>query len=459
MIMNDKLSLFELQNIIRDSLYLSLPGMYWVVAEISEIKENFAGHCFIELVEKHPNEINIRAKVRAVIWAKRYSFLRPLFESVTGESLKEGFKVLLKVAIEYHEIYGLSLVINDIDPAFTIGEMAVKRQQIVRKLELEGVFSMNKELAFPIFPARIAVISSKNAAGYTDFLKHLIGNSYGFRFHSALFEASMQGTETEKSVIDALDLISEHLDLFDAVVIIRGGGSLTDLSWFDNYNIAYHITQFPLPVLTGIGHDKDTTVTDMVAYQSLKTPTAVADFLINTVSETDNYINEITNSIIELSLSIINENKEILDKSSMKLIPLATHKIGEEKRKQSSRIIAIISSAREFLFKERIEPANFKSRLLSVTKSFSWEQENRILKYYSDLETRSIEYVKQSALTIETLNNNLGILNPENVLKRGYTMTLLKGQIVKSAGLLNDGDIIDTKFSDGIVKSSVTNKK
>jgi len=456
--MNDKLSLTELQLIIKDSLYLALPEMYWVVAEISEIKENYAGHCFIELVEKHPDEINIRAKVRAVIWAKKYSFLKPLFESVTGESLREGFKVLLKVTIEYHEIYGLSLVINDIDPAFTIGEMALKRQQIIRKLEQEGVFSMNKELVLPLLPNRIAVISSKNAAGYTDFLKHLTGNGYGYKFCTSLFEASMQGTETEKSVIDALDRISEHLEFFDAVVILRGGGSLNDLSWFDNYKIAYHITQFPLPVLTGIGHDKDMTVTDMVAFQSLKTPTAVADFLVNFVSDTETYLVEMSNSIIELSLSVINENRERLDRNRMKLIPLAALKIAEEKDKQSSLIISIISTGKDYLFREKITPANLESRLFSAVKSYSAEQSKRVNNFFHEIKTTSFNHLKQSGLSIDTLSNNLLILSPENVLRRGYTLTSLKGHIVKNSEILKDGDIIDTQFSDGSVKSIVSNK-
>ena len=387
--MNDKLSLTELQLIIKDSLYLALPGMYWVVAEISEIKENYAGHCFIELVEKHPDEINIRARVRAVIWSKRYSFLKPLFENITGESLKEGFKVLIRVTVEYHEIYGLSLVINDIDPAFTTGEMAVRRQQIIKRLEQEGVFSMNKELDFPILPKRIAVISSKNAAGYSDFCKHLVGNSHGFTFHTMLFDASMQGTETEKSVVDALDRISEHLELFDAVVIIRGGGSQTELSWFDNYKIAYHITQFPLPVLTGIGHEKDITVTDLVANQSLKTPTAVADYIVTTVSETENYLVEMGNSISDLAHSVITKNRERLDRNRMKLIPNATLKIAEEKKMLSSRIIAIISTGKEYLFKEEIIPANCKSRLVSAVKYYFKEQEKKVNRQYSELKTNS----------------------------------------------------------------------
>jgi exodeoxyribonuclease VII large subunit len=454
--MNDKLSLTELQLIIKDSLYMELPGMYWVVAEISEIKENSAGHCFIELVEKLPDEINIRSRVRAVIWAKRYSFLKSFFENITGESLKEGFKVLLKVTVEYHEIYGLSLIINDIDPVFTMGEMAVKRQQIIRKLEQEGVFLMNQELNFPILPNRIAVISSKNAAGYTDFLKHLTGNSYGYKFHTALFDASMQGTETEISVIDALNRISEHFDLFDIVVIIRGGGSQTDLSWFDNYNIAFHITQFPLPVLTGIGHEKDITVTDLVAFKSLKTPTAVADFIVSTVSETELFLVEMSNSISELSLSVVTENRDRLDRSRMKLIPLASLKIADEKKKLSAGIILLINTGKEYLFREKIGPENRRSRLFSTVRYYYGEREKTVIKYFSDLKTFSLRHLKLSDKSIEALNNNLVILRPENVLRRGYTMTSFNGIIVKNAGMLNDGDIIETQFSDGTVNSKVT---
>jgi exodeoxyribonuclease VII large subunit len=457
--MNDKLSLTELQLIIKDSLYIALPGMYWVIAEISELKENNSGHCYLELVEKHPDEINIRARVRAVIWAKRYSFIKSLFESTTGDSLKEGFKVLLRVTVEYHEVYGLSLVINDIDPAFTIGEMAVKRNQIIKKLELDGVFSMNKELEFPALPKQIAVISSKNAAGYTDFLKHLTENSYGYIFHTALFDSSMQGTETEKGVTDALDRIAENIELFDTVVIIRGGGSQTDLSWFDNYKIAYHITQFPIPVLTGIGHEKDMTVTDMVAFQSLKTPTAVADFIVSSVSETENHLIELSNSISELSLAVIVENKERLDRFRMKLIPVATIKIAEERKILSAGIIAMINTGKKFLLREEITPANLRSRLVSSVKAFAAEREKRFIRYNDDLKISSIKYLKLSATTIDSFGNNLVILNPENVLKRGYTITSFNGQILKNAGSLKDNDMIDTQFSDGNVRSRVVEKR
>ena len=272
--MDGKLTLTELQLIIKDSLYMALPDMYWVIAEISEIRENYNGHCYMELVEKHPDEISIRSRVKAVIWSSRYRFIKSFFENSTRESLREGIKILVRAKIDYHEIYGLSLVINDIDPAFTIGEMALKRQMILKKLEEEGVLTMNKELDFPLVPQRIAIISSSNAAGYTDFMKHLTGNSFGYVFYTALFETPMQGSETEAGVIRALEKIAGHPEKFDLAVIIRGGGSQTDLSWFDNYNIAFYITQFPLPVITGIGHEKDLSVADIVAYRSLKTPTA-----------------------------------------------------------------------------------------------------------------------------------------------------------------------------------------
>src|SRR5450759_3338908 len=193
MTMTEKLSLTELQLIIKDSLYLALPDMYWVTAEITEIKENSAGHCYLELVEKYSEEKNVRARVKAIIWSNRYRFLKSFFENITGESLNKGLKILVKVKIEYHEIYGLSLIITDIDPSYTIGEMAMKRQLIIKRLEEEGVFTMNKEVEFPVAPQRIAVISSKNAAGYSDFINHLNGNSSGYVFYPFLIDTVMQG--------------------------------------------------------------------------------------------------------------------------------------------------------------------------------------------------------------------------------------------------------------------------
>jgi len=409
--MNEKLSLTELQLIIKDSLYLALPDMYWVVAEISEIKENYNGHCYLELVEKHPDEISIRSRVKAVIWSSRYRFIKSFFENSAGESLRDGLKILIRVKIEYHEIYGLSLVINDIDPAFTIGEMALKRQQILKKLEDEGVITMNRDLDFPVVPQRIAVISSANAAGYTDFMKHLKENSFGYVFYTALIETPMQGRETESGLIKALERIASHLDKFDLAVIIRGGGSQTDLSWFDNYNIAYYITQFPLPVITGIGHEKDLSVTDIVAHRSLKTPTAVADYLIECMNHAENHLIDLSNEITDMSIFMLEESKKKIETARLKLIPVAKSQL---------------SSGRTALIRiKEILASSSKNRLSNIS--------NRV----------------------SGLNNSLKILDPENVLKRGYTITSMNGKILKKCKEIKKDDVVDTKFSDGSVSSKV----
>jgi exodeoxyribonuclease VII large subunit len=457
--MNDKLSLTELQLIIRDSLYTALPGLYWVSAEISDIRENFAGHCYLELVEKLPDDVNLRSKARAVIWSNRYRFIRHHFEEATGESLRSGLKVLVHIKIEYHEVYGLSLVINDIDPAFTLGEMAVRRQQILRKLEDEGVISMNRDLPFPILPKRIAVISSKNAAGLTDFLTHLAGNSYGYRFNTALFEAAMQGTDTEGDIISALDRISEHIGLFDLVAIVRGGGSQSDLSWFDNYKIAYHITQFPIPVITGIGHEKDLSVTDIVAHRAEKTPTAVADFLISTMASTEEHIVDTYNEISSLSLSIIEGAKAKLDSCRMKLIPAARLKLNSDKERLSGRIIRLINTGKDFLVREEITPGNLSSRLASVVKTFTGNLKSNLAGMESTVMNSSAVLIRQKQTEINSLAGSLNLLSPVNVLKRGYTITSINGRILTSSEALKNGDMIDTLFSDGEVSSKITSAR
>jgi exodeoxyribonuclease VII large subunit len=456
--MNEKLSLTELQLIIRDSLYMALPDMYWVVAEISEIKANYAGHCYLELIEKHPDEKNVRARARAIIWSNRYQFLKSFFENITGESLKEGLNILVKIKIEYHEVYGLSLVITDIDPAFTIGEMAVKRQLVIKRLEQEGVISMNKELEIPSVPQRIAIISSKNAAGYSDFINHLSGNNFGYIFYTALIESAMQGTETEQGVISALDKIAENSGLFDLVVIIRGGGSQSDLSWFDSYNIAYHITQFPLPVITGIGHEKDISVTDMVANISLKTPTAVADFLIEKISLAENRLFEISTEIKNFSHTIIENNRTRIETSAIKLIPLARIMMNEIKDKLSEKIIDIINVGKEYTFKAGLIPANQASKLNSAVKSFLSGKKTFVERTSQNFINSTFNFLTRNNTRLDGLDNSLNILNPDNVLKRGYTITSLNGRIIKRSELLKIEDLIDTQFSDGNISSRITDK-
>ena len=456
--MTEKLSLTELQLLIRDSLYLALPDMYWVTAEISEIKDNYAGHCYLELVEKQSDEKNVKARARAIIWNNRYRFLKSFFENITGETLKAGLKILIRIKIEYHEIYGLSLIITDIDPSYTLGEMALKRQQIIRQLEDEGVISMNKELEFPLVPQKIAIVSSKSAAGYTDFLTHLKDNSYGYVFYPALFETAMQGTDTEKGVLYSLNKIAEYAELFDVVVIIRGGGSQTDLSWFDNYNIAYHITQFPLPVITGIGHEKDLTVTDIVAFQSLKTPTAVADYLIDRIATTENRLNEMISDIAENSRKIIEENRNRIETCRLKLIPVARLMISDIKEELSGMVVEIVNTGKETMGKAALTPAYLRSRLISATKSLLERENSVINQKKQDLVRYTGNSLDNNTVKINGFVNSLKILSPENVLKRGYTITSMKGTIIKSSGQLKNEDIIDTTFSDGRVKSKVIKK-
>ena len=270
----------------------------WITAEISEVNEHYSGHCYLELIEKDDADEHIIAKAKAVIWSFTYRMIKPYFETTTHERLMAGMKVLVKVEVSFHEAYGYSLVIKDIDPQYTLGDMARKRALIIQQLYAEGVMDLNKEIDLPLLVQRIAVISSPGAAGYTDFCNQLHGNAFGFVFYHRLFAAVMQGTETEASIINALEAVYEHKELFDVVVIIRGGGATSDLSWFDNYNIAYHCTQFPLPILSGIGHDKDVSVVDMVAHTSLKTPTAVAQFLVDCMQQTESNLHTVKEEII-----------------------------------------------------------------------------------------------------------------------------------------------------------------
>lgn len=457
--MNEKLSLTELQLLIRDSLYTSLPGFFWVFAEIAEAKENFSGHCYLELIEKHPDETNVRARVRAVIWNNRYRLVKSSFESITGERLREGLKILFRAKIEYHEVYGLSLIITDIDPAFTVGEMALRRRQILLKLEEDGVISMNRELELSPAPKRIAVISSKNAAGYNDFIKHLNSNIYGYVFHTALFDAVMQGQETEESIISALNRISEYAGLFDAVAIIRGGGSQSDLSWFDNYNIAYHITQFPLPVLTGIGHEKDLTVTDIVAFHALKTPTAVADYLIERMVSAESILEELGNEISSLASEIIDDKKELIGSWRLRLLPVAGMMLSSERKRLSALTVKMTLSGRKLLNGFMITLSDYMKGLRTNTGVFLKRNQADLSGSAEIIKINSRNVLMKAVQTLEYQHNKLSVLDPLNVLKRGFTLTVKDGEIIKSVEMVNAGDKVTTIFRDGSVTSRVEDRK
>ena len=275
----EHLTLYELNHFVRQVLEVNLDEPYWLQAELSEVKEN-RGHCFVEFVQKAEKNNSIIAKARGQIWASSWPIIRQHFENTTGQRLSAGMEVLVKVEVTFHEAYGYSLNIIDIDPRFTLGDIAKRRQEIIRQLQEEGVFTMNKEIELPPLLQRIAVISAATAAGYQDFSNQLQNNPHGLAFRTQLFPAVMQGAQVEQSVIQALNNIANEMEQWDAVVIIRGGGAAADLSGFDTLLLAENVAQFPLPIITGIGHEKDDTVIDLVSHTRVKTPTAAAEFII-----------------------------------------------------------------------------------------------------------------------------------------------------------------------------------
>lgn len=277
----EHISLLQLLETVRDSLQESFYECVWVRAEISELKQNRSGHCYLTLVEKDRDSYLLLAKVPAIVWAATYRTLKPYFFSATGSDLAVGMNVLVKVQVQYSEMYGLSLIIYDIDPSFTVGGLELARKKTIERLKADGMFDMNSTLELPVLPRRLAVITSETAAGYRDFMRQLHENEYGFSFSTELFPAIMQGTDAPASIIGALDAVLERAGDFDAVLVLRGGGGAMDLVCFDDYDLAVNVAQFPLPVLTGIGHDHDYHVIDMVANISVKTPTALADFIVD----------------------------------------------------------------------------------------------------------------------------------------------------------------------------------
>ena len=310
--MIEPITLYSLNKLVRSAIAEAMPSSYWVTGELSEVRETTAGHCYIELIERDEKAATIVAKARGTIWARTYSLLRPYFLEQTGQRFAAGLKVLLKVTVEFHELYGYSLYVSDIEPAFTLGDMARRRQMIINRLSEEGVIGLNKELPFPTLPQRVAVISSSFAAGYGDFCDQLMNNPYGFVFYPHLFAAPMQGDKVESGIIAALDRIARNVDSWDVVVIIRGGGATSDLSCFDTYNLANNCAQFPLPIITGIGHQRDDTVLDAVAHTRVKTPTAAAELLIHTVAREAALLDTLGSGIVEaVRLRISEQNTRL----------------------------------------------------------------------------------------------------------------------------------------------------
>lgn len=324
--MNDienPLTLYSLNNLVHEAVSVALPARYWVTGELSEVREAANGHCYIELVQRDEAAGTLVAKARGTIWSRVYSLLRPYFLEQTGNHFAQGLKVLLQVSVNFHELYGYTLDVCDIEPVYTIGDMARKRQLVIKRLADEGVIGLNKELQFPLLPQRVAVISSYTAAGYGDFCDQLHNNAYGFVFYTKLFPAPMQGNGVEDGIIGALDRIARNSELWDVVVIIRGGGAVSELSCFDTYELANNCAQFPLPIVTGIGHRRDESVLDIVAHTSVKTPTAAAELLVHAMLAQAQWIATVQQDVVDAVRNRMAGEKHRLQ-SLVQRLPVAT---------------------------------------------------------------------------------------------------------------------------------------
>lgn len=427
-------SLLELNNLVRGAISEAFPGSCWVRAEMSDVRTNASsGHCYLEFIEKNPATGQLMAKARGSIWAKTFRMLKPYFEMETGQLFASGLKVLVKVSVEFHELYGYSLTVLDIDPAYTMGDMLRKRMEIIRQLKEEGVFTLNKELPFPVLPKRIAIITSPTAAGYEDFLNQLANNKAGYPFYPKLFPALMQGEKTEGSVIAALDRIYQHLDAFDVVVIIRGGGATSDLNSFDSYLLAANCAQFPLPIVTGIGHERDDTILDMVAHTRMKTPTAVAEFLIGCMDLAAGELEELQQEVSELITNILLKQKNFLQLLGARLPVIATNRI--ERNRSLLQMLG--------------------NRLPSSVSTLLTRRRSTLDALQMQLQNRSVSRLAEGTRFIQLTEQFIKMASPDYVLKRGYSLALKDGKIIKHAADLDSGDELVTRFADGDVKSIV----
>lgn len=407
----EALSLFELNALVRRSLEQCLPDEYWVKAELSDVRSNTTGHCYLEFVQKDSRSHNLVAKARGMIWSHVYRMLKAYFEEATGQPFTSGIQVLVKVTVHFHELYGYSLMVCDIDPAYTLGEMALRRQEILRQLKADGVLTLNKELPLPVLPQRIAVISSATAAGYGDFLHQLAHNPYGFYFHAELFPALMQGDRVETSILEAFDRILHRVHEFDVVVIIRGGGATSDLSGFDTYLLAAACAQFPLPVITGIGHERDDTVLDAVSHTRVKTPTAVAEFLIARVGEAAASLQQLVLRLQQGVQARLEEEKRRIQGYKTRIPALAVKRLSGSKFRLTDLQLRLEQGSRRLMLSEQHRLALLKQRVADAS--------------------------------------------PEKLLARGYSLTLCQGRVVKDVAQLHEGDFLETRLQRGSITSRV----
>lgn len=425
------ITLYDLNNLVRQALEMSVPGALWVRAEISDLR--FNRHCYLELVQKDDRGSGIIAKARAQIWANKYFMLKGKFEMITQQPLSAGMEVLVKVEVTFHELYGYSLNIIDIDPTYTLGDIARRRLEIIQTLKDEGVYDMNKELQLPRLLQRIAVISSPTAAGYGDFCDQLSNNKFHLAFHTKLFPATMQGNEVESSVIAALNDIAEDIDSWDVVVIIRGGGATTDLSGFDTLALGENVAQYPIPIITGIGHERDDTIIDLVSHTRVKTPTAAAEFLIHHQEAELNEVDDLAERLFNTASAIIQQENHRLSIITNKLPTL----FEVFKQRENARLDHTLLNLQSLIIQKT-----------SNEKSLLENKQQRLISSTDALLTRS-------RFNLSIFETKLESADPQHILNLGFSITRLEGKAIKDSTLLQPGQIIETTFKTGIIKSKI----
>ena len=407
----EPLTLYALNGMVRAAVSSGLPFSYWVTGELSEVRESAAGHCYVELVQRDEVTNELVAKARGTVWARVYSLLRPYFLEQTGHPFAAGLKVLLQVTVGFHELYGYTLDVRDIEPMYTVGDIARQRQLIIKRLTSEGVINLNKELPFPSLPQRVAVISSATAAGYDDFCDQLLDNRYGYVFYPRLFESPMQGGKVEAGIISALDRIAENIDCWDVVVIIRGGGATSELNCFDTYDLANNCAQFPIPVITGIGHRRDESLLDIVAHLSVKTPTAAAEFLIQAMLEQENRL-----------LGIMQGVNTVISRR--------------------------IDSERDRL-------ASLVGRLPVDTAFYMKNELLRLQSCIQTLQTSTTLYMTRQQHRIALCEREIEVASPSRILSLGYSITRVNGKVVRSIDDVAPGCDVVTQLANGEFISTV----
>lgn len=431
--MREGITLSQLNRRVSQALNVAPLQNVWVVAELSDLRVSH-GHCYMELMEKDPSTGSVTARLRAVIWASTYPRLNAEFFGATGQRLASGLKVMVCGTVNFHSAFGMSFVISAVDPSFTMGEAERRRREILERLTREGVVNDNRTLQWPEVAHNIAIISAKGAAGYGDFINQLYTNPSRIRFKTELFTAVLQGDRTAPSVIEALDLIAARQQDFDCVVIIRGGGATSDLLAFDDYNLAFHVAQFPIPVIVGIGHERDTTVLDYVANMRVKTPTAAAEWLIARGEAALDQLRRIGADIMLTVNDIIKHAQTHLaySESAFQLAPAAAIERAQTRIHKSSMLLAETGA-------RRITPE--LARLTAVAKAIETAAVNAV--------SRSLDRLKSRAELLE-------VLSPQATLRRGYSITTINGHAVRSADELRPGDVVTTTLAEGTIQSTVT---